>query len=59
MNLIYLLIILTASSEIIESNLKQLLPWRKGPFILNDLKLESEWQGDMKWQRLKNKISRH
>jgi len=46
-----------ASSEIIESNLKQLLPWRKGPFALNGLKLESEWQGDMKWQRLKNNIT--
>ena len=46
-----------ASSEIIESNLKQLLPWRKGPFTLNGLNLESEWQGDMKWQRLKNNIT--
>ena len=45
-----------SSSENIETNLKQLLPWRKGPFILNDLKLESEWIGDLKWQRIKNKI---
>lgn len=44
------------SAENIETNLKQLLPWRKGPFILNDLKLESEWIGDLKWQRIKNKI---
>jgi tRNA (mo5U34)-methyltransferase len=45
-----------SSSENIETNLKQLLPWRKGPFILNNLKLESEWVGDLKWQRIKNKI---
>ena len=45
-----------SSSENIETNLKQLLPWRKGPFILNDLRLESEWVGDLKWQRIKNKI---
>jgi tRNA (mo5U34)-methyltransferase len=45
-----------SSSENIETNLKQLLPWRKGPFILNDLQLESEWIGDLKWQRIKNKI---
>ena len=45
-----------SSSENIETNLKQLLPWRKGPFILNELKLESEWIGDLKWQRIKNKI---
>jgi len=44
------------TSEHIESNLFKLLPWRKGPWILNDLILESEWQGDLKWQRLKNKI---
>ncbi len=44
------------SSENIENNFKKLLPWRKGPFILNNLKLESEWQGNLKWQRLKNKI---
>jgi tRNA (mo5U34)-methyltransferase len=46
-----------ASSEMIESNLKRLLPWRKGPFIFNDLTLESEWQGGLKWQRLKNNIT--
>ena len=45
-----------SSAENIETNLKQLLPWRKGPFILNDLKLESEWIGGLKWQRIKNKI---
>jgi tRNA (mo5U34)-methyltransferase len=45
-----------ASSDNIEASLKKLLPWRKGPYILNDLKLESEWLGDLKWQRLKNKI---
>jgi tRNA (mo5U34)-methyltransferase len=33
-----------------------LLPWRKGPFTFNDLILNSEWIGDLKWQRLKNKI---
>lgn len=46
-----------ASSNIIESSLKKFLPWRKGPFIFNDLILESEWQGDLKWQRLKNIIA--
>ena len=46
-----------STSDNIELNLKKLLPWRKGPYLLNDLNLESEWQGDMKWQRLKNKIT--
>ncbi|MCH9645822.1 MAG: tRNA 5-methoxyuridine(34)/uridine 5-oxyacetic acid(34) synthase CmoB [Proteobacteria bacterium] len=37
-------------------SLKQLMPWRKGPYQIGDLTLESEWRGDMKWDRLKNHI---
>ena len=44
-------------SEILESAFKKLLPWRKGPFMFNNLKLESEWQGDLKWKRLQNHIT--
>ena len=36
--------------------LEKLLPWRKGPFMFNDVKLESEWQGDLKWQRISKNI---
>ena len=36
--------------------LKQLMPWRKGPYQIGDLNLESEWRGDMKWDRLKDYI---
>ena len=32
--------------------LHKLMPWRKGPFMINELSLESEWNGDMKWQRI-------
>ena len=44
-------------SEKIISTLKELFPWRKGPFMFNNLKLESEWQGGLKWKRLKNHIT--
>ena len=44
-------------SEIIVSAFKKLLPWRKGPFMFNNLKLESEWQGDLKWKRLQKHIT--
>lgn len=37
--------------------LKQLMPWRKGPYQINTLKLDSEWRGDMKWARLATHIS--
>ena len=42
-------------SELLMDALYKLVPWRKGPFMINDLALESEWDGDMKWQR----ITRH
>ena len=44
------------SSELLIA-LKKLLPWRKGPFMFNDFKLESEWQGDLKWQRISKNIN--
>ena len=43
------------SKSLIEA-LQKLIPWRKGPFMINDLVLESEWDGDMKWQRIKKHI---
>ena len=45
------------NSEILTNAFKKLLPWRKGPFMFNNLKIESEWQGDLKWKRLQNHIS--
>ena len=42
---------------ILEQSLKQLMPWRKGPYQIADLQLDSEWRGDLKWNRLKNHIS--
>ncbi|PIQ26589.1 tRNA 5-methoxyuridine(34)/uridine 5-oxyacetic acid(34) synthase CmoB [bacterium (Candidatus Blackallbacteria) CG17_big_fil_post_rev_8_21_14_2_50_48_46] len=32
--------------------LQRLKPWRKGPFELFDLKIETEWRSDWKWERL-------
>ncbi|MBE8190073.1 MAG: tRNA 5-methoxyuridine(34)/uridine 5-oxyacetic acid(34) synthase CmoB [Candidatus Thioglobus sp.] len=40
----------------LQSALKQLLPWRKGPYQLGDLRLESEWNGAMKWARIAKNI---
>jgi tRNA (mo5U34)-methyltransferase len=36
----------------IEGAMRQLRPWRKGPFRLGDLLIDSEWRCDMKWDRL-------
>jgi len=43
-------------SESLLNALHKLVPWRKGPFMINELTLESEWNGDMKWQRIKKHI---
>lgn len=36
----------------ITSLLKTFQPWRKGPFYLHGIELETEWRSDWKWQRL-------
>ncbi|MDB3869322.1 tRNA 5-methoxyuridine(34)/uridine 5-oxyacetic acid(34) synthase CmoB [Candidatus Thioglobus sp.] len=42
--------------ENLTQSLKQLMPWRKGPYQIGNLALESEWRGDMKWDRIKHHI---
>ena len=36
----------------IENRIMQLVPWRKGPFKLFGLPIQSEWNCNFKWQRL-------
>lgn len=36
----------------IESALRGLHPWRKGPFRIADITIDTEWRSDWKWQRL-------
>lgn len=35
---------------------KSLLPWRKGPWSLGGVEVDSEWQGGMKWRRVQPHI---
>jgi tRNA (mo5U34)-methyltransferase len=37
--------------------LKQFAPWRKGPFDIHGIHLDTEWRSDWKWDRLKGHIS--
>lgn len=43
------------------SDIRQLLlglsPWRKGPFNIAGVEIDSEWRSDLKWARLKDKIA--
>lgn len=43
--------------KILKESLKQLCPWRKGPFSIFDIFIDSEWRSDMKWQRVAKAIS--
>ncbi|WP_448550200.1 tRNA 5-methoxyuridine(34)/uridine 5-oxyacetic acid(34) synthase CmoB [Thalassotalea fusca] len=41
----------------IESLLKKLKPWRKGPYHIHDIHIDTEWRSDFKWDRLVPHIS--
>ena len=41
----------------IESALKQMHPWRKGPFEIFGVHIDTEWRSDWKWDRLASAIS--
>lgn len=36
----------------LHNTLENLKPWRKGPFHLFDIDIDSEWRSDLKWSRL-------
>ncbi len=43
--------------EQLEQALRGLHPWRKGPFELFGLHIDTEWRSDFKWSRLENAIA--
>jgi tRNA (mo5U34)-methyltransferase len=43
--------------EILRNLLLQLHPWRKGPFDLFGIRIDSEWRSNLKWDRLADHIS--
>ena len=45
------------SSEEIELLLKKMHPWRKGPFDIFGVHVDTEWHSDWKWNRIKNHIA--
>lgn len=40
-----------------KTTLMQFHPWRKGPFELFGIFIDSEWRSDLKWDRIKGQIS--
>ncbi|MEW5824051.1 MAG: tRNA 5-methoxyuridine(34)/uridine 5-oxyacetic acid(34) synthase CmoB [Pseudomonadota bacterium] len=41
----------------LEAGLRALMPWRKGPFELCGLRIDTEWRSDMKWARVAPHLS--
>ncbi|WP_419176099.1 tRNA 5-methoxyuridine(34)/uridine 5-oxyacetic acid(34) synthase CmoB [Desulfosediminicola sp.] len=40
----------------IRDQLKQFMPWRKGPFSIFGIDVDAEWRSERKWQRLEEKL---
>ncbi len=40
----------------LERGLRALHPWRKGPYSIHGIHIETEWRSDLKWNRLCNDI---
>lgn len=45
-----------AERQTIETHLRSFMPWRKGPFSIFGIDVDSEWQSQRKWQRLLPKL---
>jgi len=46
-----------ADRELLTMTLQKLHPWRKGPYQLFGIDLDTEWRSDWKWDRLKHQIT--
>jgi tRNA (mo5U34)-methyltransferase len=44
-------------SATMRESLLSLSPWRKGPFQIGNVMIDSEWRSDLKWNRLKDGIA--
>ncbi len=50
-------IISDKQSDLLLSLLKQLTPWRKGPYDLFGIPIDTEWHSDWKWERIKDHLA--
>lgn len=50
--------LLSSSEKLeIETALKEFHPWRKGPFSIHDIYIDTEWHSDWKWDRISPHLS--
>tara|TARA_A100001015_G_scaffold121784_1_gene135038 strand:+ start:2396 stop:3355 length:960 start_codon:yes stop_codon:yes gene_type:complete len=48
---------ITSKTKPTEEFLNNFIPWRKGPFKINDIFIDTEWKCNKKWQRIINHIN--
>jgi len=48
--------LLSNEMSTLEQSLKKFIPWRKGPFNLFGVQIDSEWNSFLKWKRFEDKI---
>ncbi len=46
----------TGEQDHLAKHLHNFVPWKKGPFAFNDLKIDAEWRSDFKWHRLLSRL---
>lgn len=44
------------SDRLVRRLAQDLIPWRKGPFMVGDLLIDAEWRSDKKWNRLEGAL---
>ena len=42
--------------DTLSDELKKFMPWRKGPYHIHGVDIDTEWRSDYKWERLKDYI---
>ena len=45
-----------STRQSLEEHIQNLMPWRKGPFRLFGIPIDSEWKSDMKWGRIASHV---
>jgi tRNA (mo5U34)-methyltransferase len=46
----------SAQQKQLTKSLQTLIPWRKGPYHLFGIHIDSEWRSDLKWERIRKHI---
>lgn len=41
----------------VRRGLQALIPWRKGPYSIHGIEIDTEWRSDWKWQRIRQQIA--